>query len=63
LWAGIDLAQGITGRAACERLLELGVLAKDTHERTIRLGPPLNVTADDVDFLIDRLAVALNTLG
>jgi ornithine--oxo-acid transaminase len=63
LWAGIDLADGITGRAACERLLELGVLAKDTHERTIRLGPPLNVTTDDVDFLIDRLTVALSTMG
>jgi ornithine--oxo-acid transaminase len=63
LWAGIDLADGITGRAACERLLELGVLAKDTHDSTIRLGPPLNVTADDVDFLIDRLSAAMNSLG
>ena len=63
LWAGIDLADGITGRAACKRLLELGVLAKDTHDSTIRLGPPLNVTADDVDFLIDRLSAAMNSLG
>jgi ornithine--oxo-acid transaminase len=62
LWAGIDLA-GITGRAVCERLLELGVLAKDTHGSTIRLGPPLTVTADDIDFLIDRLATAVQTTG
>ncbi|HSK91679.1 MAG TPA: ornithine--oxo-acid transaminase [Euzebyales bacterium] len=61
LWAGIDLAGGVTGRAFCERLLELGVLAKDTHGSTIRLGPPLSVTADDVDFLVDKLAVALET--
>jgi hypothetical protein len=27
-------------RAACERLMERGILAKDTHERTIRLAPP-----------------------
>jgi len=60
LWAGIDLV-GTTGRAVCERLLELGVLAKDTHGSTIRLGPPLTVTADDIDFLIDRLATAVRT--
>jgi ornithine--oxo-acid transaminase len=62
LWAGIDLADGITGRAVCERLLELGVLAKDTHGSTIRLGPPLDVTADDVDFLVDRLRTAVDTV-
>jgi ornithine--oxo-acid transaminase len=62
LWIGIDLA-GVTGRAMCERLLELGVLSKDTHGSTIRLGPPLSVTADDIDFLIDRLATALQTIA
>jgi ornithine--oxo-acid transaminase len=63
LWVGIDLAGGVTGRAMCERLLELGVLSKDTHGSTIRLGPPLGVTADDIDFLIDRLSTALQTIA
>ena len=63
LWAGIDLAGGVTGRAFCERLLELGVLAKDTHDSTIRLGPPLTVTTDDIDFLVDRLGTALDTVA
>jgi ornithine--oxo-acid transaminase len=63
LWAGIDLAGGVTGRAFCERLLELGVLAKDTHGSTIRLGPPLSVTAEDIDFLVDRLGIALTTMA
>src|SRR5262245_32485831 len=41
LWIGIDLAEGAgTARASCETLLGEGVLAKDTHERTIRLAPP-----------------------
>jgi ornithine--oxo-acid transaminase len=62
LWAGIDLS-GVSGRAVCERLLELGVLAKDTHGSTIRLGPPLTVTADEIDLLIDRLATALDSTG
>jgi ornithine--oxo-acid transaminase len=60
LWAGIDL-DGVTGRAVCERLLELGVLAKDTHGSTIRLGPPLTVSADDIDYLVERLAEAVET--
>ena len=43
LWFGLDLdpRQPADARAVCERLLAAGVLAKDTHERTIRLAPPL----------------------
>ena len=45
LWIGIDLVpEAGEARAACERLMERGILAKDTHERTIRLAPPLCVT-------------------
>jgi ornithine--oxo-acid transaminase len=60
LWAGLDV-RGRTARSVCERLLELGVLAKDTHGSTIRLGPPLTVTSDEVDLLVDRLGQALAT--
>ncbi len=61
LWLGLDLAAtGLSARAACERLLERGVLAKDTHERTIRLAPPLTIGADECDWLLDRL---LGVLG
>jgi ornithine--oxo-acid transaminase len=35
------------------------VLAKDTHGSTIRLGPPLTVTADDIDHLVDCLRTAI----
>jgi ornithine--oxo-acid transaminase len=48
LWAGLDVDPArMTGRELCERLLGLGVLAKDTHGSTIRLAPPLVVEADD----------------
>jgi ornithine--oxo-acid transaminase len=59
LWAGIELVPGLPARQVCERLLELGVLAKDTHETTVRLAPPLVVTEAEVDLLVDTLGRAL----
>lgn len=60
LWAGVDVdpARG-TGRALCEALLARRVLVKDTHGSTVRLAPPLSVSADDLDWGLDRLADAL----
>lgn len=60
LWAGIDVDPArMTGRELCERLLRLGVLAKDTHSSTIRLAPPLVIEADDLDLALDRLTQAV----
>nr|WP_284699587.1 ornithine--oxo-acid transaminase [Actinoplanes solisilvae] len=60
LWAGVDIDPALlTGREACERLAERGVLAKDTHGSTIRLAPPLVVTADEIDHAVDQLAAVL----
>jgi ornithine--oxo-acid transaminase len=60
LWAGVDIDPAIgTGRQVCEALVGRGVLAKDTHGSTIRLAPPLVVTAADVDFAVDALAAVL----
>ncbi len=61
LWAGVDIEPGLmTGREASKRLMALGVLAKDTHGQTIRLAPPLCITADEVDWAVDRLAEVLS---
>jgi ornithine--oxo-acid transaminase len=54
LWAGVEFAE-LGGRAACERLAELGVLAKDTHGSTIRLAPPLMISSDDLDWGLDQV--------
>ncbi len=60
LWAGIDIDPArMSGRQACERLLERGVLAKDTHGSTIRLAPPLVVEPEDLDWAVDQLAAIL----
>ena len=45
----------------CKKLKELGVLAKDTHENTIRLSPPLIIQDDQVAFIVEQLETALKT--
>lgn len=60
LWAGVDIDPAIgTGREICERLMARGVLAKDTHGSTIRLAPPLVISAEDLSWGLDQLAAVL----
>jgi len=61
LWAGVDIDPALmTGRQACERLAERGVLAKDTHGSTIRLAPPLVVTPEELDHAVAQLTAILD---
>jgi ornithine--oxo-acid transaminase len=50
-----------TGKARLytEKLKDLGVLAKETHESTIRFAPPLVIEEDQVDWLVQTIAKAL----
>ncbi|MFJ5274454.1 ornithine--oxo-acid transaminase [Streptomyces sp. NPDC088358] len=49
LWAGVDIDPAIgTGREISEGLMREGILVKDTHGSTIRLAPPLTITADEL---------------
>jgi len=60
LWAGIQLVPAArSARWVCERLMEEGVLAKDTHETTIRLAPPLIVTREELAWALERILPAL----
>ena len=45
----------MTGREASHRLLEHGVLVKDTHGSTVRLAPPLVVGEAEIEILLDAL--------
>jgi ornithine--oxo-acid transaminase len=54
LMLAIELHQEAGGaRLYCELLREAGILAKDTHGQTIRVAPPLTITADQVDWASD----------
>lgn len=46
-------------RRYCEALQAKGILAKDTHEHTIRIAPPLVITSDQVDWALERFATTL----
>ncbi|WP_441004925.1 ornithine--oxo-acid transaminase [Agreia sp. PsM10] len=64
LWAGIDIDPELaSGREVCEALLARGILAKDTHGSTIRLAPPIVVSREDLDWLVDELELTLESLA
>lgn len=46
-------------RQFCERLMDRGILAKETHEQVIRLAPPLIVTREQLEETIPVLAEVL----
>ncbi len=60
LWAGVDIdpARG-TGREISEKLMERGVLVKDTHGQTIRIAPPLVIRATEIDWALEQLRLVL----
>jgi ornithine--oxo-acid transaminase len=57
LWAGVELNG--KARPISEKLMDRGVLAKETHETTLRLAPPLVIDQTDLDWAIDHLTAVL----
>jgi ornithine--oxo-acid transaminase len=53
LLIGIELL--VPARSYCERLMELGVLCKETHDCVIRLAPPLIISREDLAWAIGQL--------
>jgi ornithine--oxo-acid transaminase len=58
LWAGVTFSS-LSGRAACERFMAHGVLAKETHGNTVRLAPPLVITDAELTWGLDHIEEAL----
>jgi len=56
LLVGIDLKPSSGhARPFCERLMDEGILAKETHDSVIRLAPPLVITQEELDWAIERV--------
>jgi ornithine--oxo-acid transaminase len=58
LLIGVELHE--RARPYCEKLLELGVLCKETHDNTIRFAPPLIIEQHELDWLLERVEKVLS---
>lgn len=56
----IKASSGVA-RPFCEKLMEKGILAKETHESVIRFAPPLVITKEEIDWAIERITEVLTT--
>ena len=53
LWIGIELHRA--ARPYCEALKEEGILCKETHDRVIRIAPPLVINREEIDWAFERI--------
>jgi ornithine--oxo-acid transaminase len=53
LWIGIELNS--PARPYCEALKDEGILCKETHDRVIRIAPPLVITREEIDWAFERI--------
>src|SRR5579862_8912216 len=53
LWIGIEMLS--PARPYCEALKEEGLLCKETHDRVIRIAPPLTITKEEIDWAFERI--------
>jgi ornithine--oxo-acid transaminase len=53
LWIGVELNR--PARPYCEALKQEGILCKETHDRVIRIAPPLVITREQIDWAFERI--------
>ncbi|MEH2544859.1 ornithine--oxo-acid transaminase [Bradyrhizobium sp. AZCC 2262] len=64
LFAGVELHHNMASAGTViTRLLQAGVLTKDTHRNTIRFAPPLIIDEQQVDWAVDRLTEVLDEIA
>jgi len=54
----IDPAKG-SAREVVERLMQKGLLSKETHETVVRLAPPLSISRDELRWAVARIGEVL----
>lgn len=57
LFIGVELTQA--ARPYCEKLKELGLLCKETHDTVIRFAPPLIITKEEIDLALSKIRQVL----
>ena len=53
LWIGLEMLSA--ARPYCEKLKDEGLLCKETHDRVIRIAPPLVITREEIDWAFERI--------
>ena len=60
LLIGVEIDNSAGGaREYCEKLQKMGILAKETHETTIRFAPPLIIDKETIDWALTNIREAL----
>ena len=54
LFIGIEVRNG-DAMIFCRKLLDLGIIVNDSHGHTLRISPPLNISDEEIEFLIECL--------
>lgn len=57
LFIGVELTKA--ARPYCEKLKELGLLCKETHDTVIRFAPPLIITKEEIDLALSKIRQVL----
>jgi ornithine--oxo-acid transaminase len=56
LLIGVDIEPAVaSAHAVCLRLLEHGILSKDTHQTVVRFAPPLVITREELDEALEAI--------
>jgi ornithine--oxo-acid transaminase len=59
LLIGVEIEENYSARDICLRMLEHGVLCKETHKTVIRFAPPLIITKEQIDTVQQALKQVL----
>ncbi|WP_334191100.1 aminotransferase class III-fold pyridoxal phosphate-dependent enzyme, partial [Noviherbaspirillum sp.] len=63
LLIGLDLDPShVSARTFCERLLQQGILSKETHETVVRFAPPLVITEQELDSALEVIRAVFETV-
>lgn len=55
LLIGLEIDKAQSAHDICLKLLDHGILTKETHATTIRFAPPLIINKEQIDYVIDAL--------
>jgi ornithine--oxo-acid transaminase len=61
LFIGLEVnPEHITAHQLCLKLMEHGILSKDTHHTVVRFAPPLVITQAQIDEALEKIRAVLN---